>query len=140
MSSPSSRIHAFQSEVPHWIELLAQVPAKNVRRHDTVHPAFHGCIDWHSACHGTWALLAHRRLTGDPRYEPLVDEILVPAKIALEASDLAAHPLFEMPYGRAWFLRLAVEDRLVTGSTRLQFVARDVAASLAAHYQAHPPD
>ena len=140
MSSSSSRIHAFQSEVPHWIELLAQVPATNVRRHDTVHPAFHGCIDWHSACHGTWALLAHRRLTGDPKYEALVDEILVPAKIALEASDLAAHPLFEMPYGRAWFLRLAVEDRLVTGSTRLQFVARDVAASLVAHYQAHPPD
>jgi hypothetical protein len=40
-----------------------------------------------------------------------------------------------MPYGRAWFLRLALEDRRVTGSTRLTFFARDVAASLTAQYR-----
>ena len=140
MSSALSRLHAFQAEVPHWVELLAQVPAKNVQRHDTVHPAFHGCIDWHSACHGTWALLAHRTLTGDPKYEALVDNLLMPAKIELEGRDLAASPQFEMPYGRAWFLRLALEDRAVTGSTRLQFVAHEVASSLVAYYQALPPD
>lgn len=140
MSSVSSRFRAFQAEVPHWVDLLAQVPATNVQRHDTTHPAFHGCIDWHSACHGTWALLAHRALTGNPKYEALVDDVLMPAKIALEGADLAARPQFEMPYGRAWFLRLALEDRNVTGSTRLQPLARDVAASLAAQYQAHPPE
>ena len=140
MSSVLSRLRAFQAEVPHWAELLAQVPAKNVQRHDTVHPAFHGCIDWHSACHGIWALLAHRALTGDPKYEALVDGILMPANMALEADDLAARPQFEMPYGRAWLLRLALEDRLVTGSTRLQVLARNVAASLVSHYQDSRPD
>jgi hypothetical protein len=140
MSGVAARFRAFQLEVPHWVELLAQVPARHVQRHDTIHPAFHGCIDWHSACHATWALLAHLAITGDAKYEALVDGILMPAKIAAERADLAARPQFEMPYGRAWFLRLALEDRLVTGSTRLQFMARDVAASLATQFCAHATD
>lgn len=135
MSDVAARFRAFQSEVPHWVELLAEVPAQHVQRHDTVHPAFHGCIDWHSACHATWALLAHRAVTGDERHENIVDAILSPANLALEAADLAARPQFEMPYGRAWFLRLALEDRVVTGSTRTDFMAREVAASLKAQYQ-----
>ena len=140
MADVGSRLRAFQSEIPHWVELLAQVPARHVQRHDTNHAAFHGCIDWHSACHATWALLAHRRITGDVRYESLVDSILMPAKLGAEAADLSARPQFEMPYGRAWFLRLALEDRLVTGSTRLTFMARDVATSLTAHFGERPPD
>ena len=140
MSDVVARFRAFQTEVPHWADLLAEVPARHVQRHDTAHPAFHGCIDWHSACHATWALLAHRALTGGARYERLVDSILMPSKLALEAADLAARPQFEMPYGRAWLLRLALEDRLVTGSTRLQFIARDTAASLMEQYRAAPFD
>ncbi len=140
MSDVTARWRAFRTEAPHWIALLAQVPAQHVVRHDTAHPAFHGCIDWHSACHATWALLAYRGLSGDDRYEAIVDDILLPAKIAAEASDLAARPQFEMPYGRAWFLRLAMEDRLVTGSTRLTFAARDVAASLTAIYRGRLAD
>jgi hypothetical protein len=133
-------LRAFKTEVPHWVDLLAEVPSRHVLKHDTAHPVFHGCIDWHSACHATWALLAHRAITGDTRYEGLVNGILMPAKLALEAADLAARPQFEMPYGRAWFLRLALEDRLVTGSTRLQFMAREVAASLTAQYRARAAD
>jgi hypothetical protein len=140
MSDVAARFRAFQREVPHWVDLLAQVPARHVQRHDTIHPAFHGCIDWHSACHATWALLAHRAITGDAKYETVVDNILLPAKIAAEGADLAARPQFEMPYGRAWFLRLALEDRLVTGSTRLQTVARAVADSLAAQFGARTVD
>src|SRR5262249_17268162 len=107
---------------------------------DTAHPAFHGCIDWHSACHATWALLAHRRLTGDAKYASIVDEILMPQKLAAEAADLAARPDFEMPYGRAWFLRLALEDRLITGSTRCGPMGREMADSLVAKYRASPPN
>jgi len=140
MSDIAARFRAFQSEAPHWVALLAQVPARAVLRHDTIHAAFHGCIDWHSACHGVWALLAAKRLTGDTQYDAVVDSILMPAKLAAEASDLAARPQFEMPYGRAWLLRLALEDRLVTGSTRLTFFARDVAASLTAQYRGRLPD
>ncbi len=139
MTDTAARFRAFLVEAPHWAELLAQVPAQHVRRHDTAHPAFHGCIDWHSACHATWALLAYQGLCGDVRHAAIVDEILMPAKLAAEAADLAARPQFEMPYGRAWLLRLALEDRRVTGSTRLTFFARDVAASLLEHNRARPP-
>jgi hypothetical protein len=140
MSDVAARFRAFKAEAPHWLELLAQVPAEHVLRHDTVHPAFHGCIDWHSACHAVWALLAYRGRSGDRRYDGIVDGILMPAKLAAEAEDLAARPQFEMPYGRAWFLRLALEDRLVTGSTRLTFMARDVASSLIAQYRGRSID
>jgi hypothetical protein len=140
MSDVSARFRAFQLEVPHWVELLAQIPARHVQRHDTNHPAFHGCIDWHSACHATWALLAHRAITGDAKYESIVDKILLPAKIVAEGADLAARPQFEMPYGRAWFLRLALEDRLVTGSTRLHLVSRAVADSLVMQFNARAVD
>lgn len=140
MSNVAARFRAFQSEVPHWLALLAQVPARHVLRHDTNHPAFHGCIDWHSACHAVWALLAYRGQSGDAQYDGIVDGILLPSKLAAEAADLAARPQFEMPYGRAWFLRLALEDRLVTGSTRLTFMARDVAASLTAQYRTRMTD
>ncbi len=140
MTGIAARFRTFLAEAPHWVELLAQIPAEHVRRHDTIHPAFHGCIDWHSACHATWALLACQRLTGRRDYAPIVDGILMPEKLAREEADLKARPDFEMPYGRAWFLRLALEDRIVTGSTRLSFFARHVAESLVAHYRATPPD
>lgn len=135
MSDVAARFRTFLSEAPHWIALLAQVPAEHVIRHDTAHPAFHGCIDWHSACHAIWALLAYRGLSGDRQHDAIVDHILMPAKQALEMADLATRPQFEMPYGRAWYLRLALEDRQVTGSTRLTYFARDVAASLTANYR-----
>jgi hypothetical protein len=140
MSDVAARFRAFLSEAPHWIDLLAAEPARHVLRHDTIHPVFHGCVDWHSACHGVWALIAHQRMTGDSRHAHTIDTLLMPEKLAREAADLAAQPDFEMPYGRAWFLRLALEDRLVTGSTRLTFIARDVAASLVAHYDTRPPE
>ena len=49
--------------------------ARCVARRDTSHAAFHGCIDWHSAAHGTWALIAYANATGDKRYLPLVESI-----------------------------------------------------------------
>lgn len=140
MPDVAARFRAFLADAPHWADLLAAVPAQHVQRHDTAHPCFHGCVDWHSACHATWALLAHRRVTGARIYEPIVDAILMPRDLLAEARDLAARPDFEMPYGRAWLLRLAIEDRLVTGSTRLSEFGRAIAQSLVEHYRGAAPD
>jgi len=140
MSDVAERFRAFLVDAPHWVDMLAAVPAVNVQRHDTAHPVFHGCIDWHSACHGVWSLLAHRALTGSEKFASIVDDLLQPDKLALEAGAVLRNPQFEMPYGRAWFLRLALEDRQVTRSTRLSFMAREVADSLANHYREHPPE
>ncbi len=112
-----------------------------VTRHDTNYPAFHGCIDWHSAVHGTWALIAYSRATGDRRYDALVrDTILSTANIAAERRDLAKRPAFEMPYGRAWFLRLAIDYEKAFGDGRLAPMAEDVARSLLARFDNSTPD
>lgn len=119
---------------------LSEPIAACVERQDTSHPVFHGCIDWHSSVHGTWALIAYGRMTGDGRYRALVERMLEPAALGRERADLAAHPTFEMPYGRAWFLRLAIDDARAGGKERLAPLAEDVAASLVAYYEENPPD
>jgi hypothetical protein len=140
MSAVAERFRAFLAEVPHWTDLLADEVARHVIKHDTRHPVFYGSIDWHSACHGVWALIAQRAITKDVRHAPVVDRLLQPEAIAREAADLSERSAFEMPYGRAWFLRLALEDKRVTGSARLGVMADEVADSLVAYYQSKPPD
>lgn len=119
---------------------LAFAVSRAVRRTDTDHIAFHGCIDWHSAVHGTWALTAYTRMTGDRQYEPLIANILKPEKVVAERAYIAQRADFEMPYGRAWFLRLAMEHAQAFGSDALQPMARDVLASLLAVYAHRAPD
>jgi len=111
-----------------------------VTRRDTGHAAFHGCLDWHSAVHGTWALVAYSRMTGDRQFEPLIAQILTPDKLAAERALVRAHPDFEMPYGRAWFLRLAREHELTFRNGALKPMADDVLASLLAYYRECRPE
>jgi hypothetical protein len=119
---------------------LAAAVREALARRDTDHIAFHGCIDWHSAVHGTWALTAYTRMTGDIQYAPFIADILTPEKIAAERAFIASRPDFEMPYGRAWFLRLALEHRRAFGSAALTSMADDLLASLLAVYRARQPD
>jgi len=114
-------------------ELVAPI-RQAVARKDTGHAAFHGCIDWHSAVHGVWALTAYARMTGDTFCDGLLEETLRPEKLAAERALLAARPDFEMPYGRAWFLRLAREHGLYAGDGALQVMAGEVLASMLAYY------
>jgi DUF2891 family protein len=119
---------------------LVEPVRKSVARKDTGHAAFHGCIDWHSAVHGVWALTAYARMTGDTVCDGLLEEVLRPDKLAAERALLAVRPEFEMPYGRAWFLRLAREHGLyrrgAKGDGALQSMAGEVLASMLAHYGA----
>jgi hypothetical protein len=118
-------------------ELVAPILA-GVARKDTGHAAFHGCVDWHSAVHGVWALTAYARMTDDTIGDELLAETLRPEKLAAERALLAARPGFEMPYGRAWFLRLAREHALSRGDgtsqTALQAMAGEVLGSMLAYY------
>lgn len=125
--SPVAGLAAARGEIA---RNLAEPIAACVERHDTSHPVFHGCIDWHSSVHGHWALTALARVTGNRALLESVTARLDPAMIAREQRDLAARPRFEMPYGRAWFLRLAMEYERATGDRRLRPMADDIAASL----------
>jgi hypothetical protein len=111
-----------------------------VARHDTANPAFHGCVDWHSAVHGTWALTAYTWATGDSRYRSLVASILQPSLLVEEREHLAADLNFEMPYGRSWFLRLAIDYRRAFGTGALDAFGDEVAASLVAYYSHVAPN
>ena len=104
-----------------------------VQRHDTSHHLFHGCIDWHSSVHGFWALTAAARVTGREDLADFVRSALSAEGIALERRYMKARPRFEMPYGRAWFLRLAIEFERAFDDSRLRAMADDMAATLVAH-------
>jgi Protein of unknown function (DUF2891) len=118
---------------------LAKTVRACVARKDTGHAAFHGCIDWHSAVHGVWALTAYTRMTGDKQDEGLLAATLRPDKIAAERNYLRARPDFEMPYGRAWFLRLAGEQQ-ASGSDALRPMAEDVLTSMLHYHRKRQPD
>ncbi len=97
-----------------YLENLAITIAECIERKDTDHSIFHGCIDWHSAVHGHWALLRLYRATGDSTWLHLVEDSIDDQMLVLERSLLREHPRFEMPYGRAWFLLLTrLPNRLV---------------------------
>jgi hypothetical protein len=120
-------------------ELVEPIRANVVRR-DSGHAAFHGCVDWHSAVHGVWALTAYAHMTGDTRCDAVLEELLRPENLAAERRLLTVRPDFEMPYGRAWFLRLAREHALHCGSATLQPMAEDVLVSMLAYYRGRAPD
>lgn len=120
--------------------LLANQAAYCVARRDTAHVAFHGCVDWHSATHGVWSLVAYTRFSGDRRHETLIRAAMQREKLAEEAALLGRRPDFEMPYGRAWLLRLAIEhEELYRDGVALP-IGDLAAASLLAHYRQWLPD
>ncbi len=128
------------------LEKLADSIKSAVRKTDTMYPVFHGCIDWHSAVHGHWALLWIAATTGqDDALADWVVTALTPDGIAAEAGYLRDHPQFEMPYGRAWFLRLAIEDETwarqhqLESPAALKTMADEVAESLEERLKTQTP-
>lgn len=109
-----ARWQAFVDQREAWLYALSEPILACVGNRDTEHPAFHGCIDWHSAVHATWALHALYRMTGEPAYLAAADAVLEPDAVAGELDDIVAGnlPFVELLYGRAWFLLLAREREL----------------------------
>ncbi|HRW07615.1 MAG TPA: DUF2891 domain-containing protein [Caldilineaceae bacterium] len=81
----------------------------------TLHPAFYGCYDWHSAVHSHWQLVRALRLTPAAAFVPAavaaLNRNLTPENLAVELAYVTARPSYEMPYGMAWLLQLAAELR-----------------------------
>lgn len=115
---------------------MAPIIEEQIGRRDTRHHVFRGCIDWHSAVHGHWALFRIARLVdGCDELAELANGSMERRGMANEAAMLAAQPGFEMPYGRAWFLALARDYELWSaGDQRLRAMADAVAGSLRAFY------
>ena len=101
-------------EYPHKLDHVLEGPEDALGPRQ-LHPIFFGSFDWHSCCHGYWLLLRTRRLfpglPAAPQVEALLDEMLVPEKVAGELAylDRAYTGGFERPYGWAWLLALHAE-------------------------------
>ena len=118
-----------QSQASHFAELALKCVAReypnkpehvmnngaDVEGPKSLHPAFYGCYDWHSAVHGHWLLV--RLLVMFPNL-PQAQEIrkalsanLTAENIRAEAAYLqpANRQSFERTYGWAWLLKLAEE-------------------------------
>lgn len=101
-----------------------------VNRRDTSHAIFRGCIDWHSAVHGYWSLIAYRAMTGNDKYEITTQTQLSEKDLVKEYEYLKSNESFELPYGRAWLLRLAVDYARVNSDRRLEKISRLAADSI----------
>lgn len=91
--------------------------ASEVQSPRTLHPAFYGCLDWHSSVHGHWMLARLLRLFPDL---PEAGQIRAALNQNLTAPNLRAEVVylnqanrqsFERTYGWAWLLKLAEELR-----------------------------
>ncbi len=81
----------------------------------TLHPAFHGCFDWHSAVHGHWSLVrllkVFPNLTEAVAIREKLDARLTAANIQEEVAYFSRkhNEHYERTYGWAWLLKLAEE-------------------------------
>ncbi len=122
---------AFEAQRSARLQELVPPVEQCVARNDTQHPVFHGCVDWHSAVHGHWALLRVARSAAESRLIDVVQRSMEPAAMRAEAEFIAANPRFEMPYGRAWFLQLITEYELTTQDRQFRYFGDAVAETLA---------
>ena len=97
---------------------------------DTEHAIFHGCWDWHSSVHGHWALLESAHLVKDKENLEWVTERLQSKNMEEELQYLREHPEFEMPYGRAWYLRLMMRLEQITGFGDYKCLVQEIALDL----------
>ena len=88
---------------------------KDAKTPKSLHPAFYGCYDWHSAVHGHWMLVrvlrAHPNLPQAKDIRAVLADHLTAANIKVEVEyfNRPEAKSFERPYGWAWLLKLAEE-------------------------------
>lgn len=115
-----------------YLSALAVPIAEGIARRDTTHPAFCGCIDWHSCVHGHYALCTLSRLTGESRWSDLAESLLIPEKLEQELVCIRKGGLNEeLPYGYAWFLKLAQDRQRFFQKDDLHPIAVELAQRLA---------
>jgi|TARA_B110000495_G_C22906738_1_gene529345 hypothetical protein len=101
-----------------------------ILQNDTEHAIFHGCWDWHSSVHGHWALLESAHFVEDKESLELVSNRLTSKNMEKEIRYLRDNPEFEMPYGRAWYLRLMMRLEQITGFGDYKCLVQEIALDL----------
>jgi hypothetical protein len=89
--------------------------AADVLSPKALHPAFYGCLDWHSSVHGHWMLVRLLRLFPDlpesKEIRSVLAEHLTEKNLKAETAyfNQPNRQSFERTYGWAWLLKLAEE-------------------------------
>ena len=91
--------------------------SSDVQSPRVLHPAFYGCLDWHSSVHGHWMLVRLLRMFPDlpeaRRIREALNGNLTDSNIKAEVAYLTQsnRQSFERTYGWAWLLKLGEELR-----------------------------
>lgn len=124
-------------EYPRHIQHLVS-NADDELRERTLHPAFYGSYDWHSAVHMHWLLVRVLRLfpasRDAVRIAQALDAHLTPSAMAAELAYFRspAGRTFERPYGWAWLLKLQAEA--LASNSRWSHAIAPLAAELARRF------
>ncbi len=103
-----------KQEYPNKLDHVMAGP-EEVKSPKALHPAFYGCLDWHSSVHGHWmmARLLHRfpEMAEAGQLRAALDESLTVANLAAELAyfNQPNRKSFERTYGWAWLLKLQAE-------------------------------
>ena len=88
-----------------------------------LHPAFHGCLDWHSSVHMQWSAVTLLRCANQVIDHTTIDALngvlndrLNDENARVEAEYLRIHRGYERPYGWGWATLLAAQCAPLTGT------------------------
>jgi hypothetical protein len=116
-------LHCIPTEFPNKTSHTADGPADAVLLPSQLHPAFYGCLDWHSSVHGHWLLLKVLKQFPDITIKDSILQALGNSfqiqKIQEEAAYFSKYKTtntFERTYGWAWLLKLDEELYTWSGS------------------------
>ena len=105
-------LDCLQTQYPNKLNQILK-SAKDIASPQSLHPAFYGCFDWHSAVHGHWSLV--RLLKSFPQLSQAdlvrqrLRENITIENIAIDLGYFRSDASFERTYGWAWLLKLAEE-------------------------------
>lgn len=112
-------LHCIQTEYPnkpnHTLETAQEVTLSPKQ----LHPAFYGCLDWHSSVHGHWMLVkilkTYPNLPETQQIIAVLENSFLAENLQKEADYFSQYKLakgFERTYGWAWLLKL--DEELLT--------------------------
>lgn len=100
-------------EFPNDMRSMMRRPGDFPHRPKEIHPAFYGCLDWHSCVEMHWLLVRLLRTVPDVVPEQAIraalDEHLTAAALVTETSTFTTRGGLARPYGWGWALTLVHE-------------------------------
>jgi len=111
-------LHCIQQEYPNKTGHTTESDGDARLTPRQLHPAFYGCLDWHSSVHGHWMLVRLLKTTPGlgkaAEIRKVLAESFTPEAMAGEVRYFEGYKLaktFERTYGWAWLLKLDEELR-----------------------------